>query len=575
MSHPNSPGDPRISHDISAIVARLRKNDFTGYASPDDTSFIPRQRGPITAGLDPYTGNFGKEELAFLLKRCMVGVTTDDLNTFSGLTMEQAVDVLLQEKSTPPLPVNDYYEAVQDPNVAPLQTWVEAPWNVDVEGARIISFKSWMVKQLLDPAGSIHEKLILFWHNHFVTESWGVFTAKSTYQYFDTLRTMAFGNFKDLTRAMTLAPAMLVYLNGNENSKNAPDENYARELQELFCIGKGPDSGYTEMDVQSAAKVLTGWKVNWLTVINEGRVASEFFAWDHDTSDKQFSGFYNDGIIVGQTGAQGANELDALLELIFGQIETARHICRRLYQCFVYTDIDEMTEENVIRPLADELIAVGWEIRPILRSLLMSQHFFHVENRGAMIKHPADALLGLWRGLGMQLPGNFNESQQMEAYQAMMWQMEAQGMELGDPPAVAGWPAYHQAPIFDNSWITTNTITNRALQSDSMVYWGLWNPVEPVVADLIEFTKTLEHPEDPNQLIEETCLLFLGIPLSEGARQDLKDILLSGQQNDSYWTIAWNGMIASPTNEQLRQLVNLRLQLYYHTLFQFAEFQLI
>ena len=97
MARPNSPGDPRASHDIAAVVARWRQNEFTGYASEDDTDFIPRQRGPIEAGLDPYSGVFGKEELAFLLKRCLTGISPDDLNSYSGMGLEQVVDLLLQE----------------------------------------------------------------------------------------------------------------------------------------------------------------------------------------------------------------------------------------------------------------------------------------------------------------------------------------------------------------------------------------------------------------------------------------------------------------------------------------------
>jgi len=163
----------------------------------------------------------------------------------------------------------------------------------------------------------------------------------------------------------------------------------------------------------------------------------------------------------------------------------------------------------------------------------------------------------------------------MEAFQAVMWQMGVMGMELGDPPSVAGWPAYHQAPIYDKSWITTNTITNRALVSDSLVFWGFWNPIEPITTDLIAFTETLDQPEEPNKLIDETVRLVAGLYLSDSDKAGLKDILLSGQQNDSYWTIAWNGLVASPNNEQLRKLVNFRLQLFYRTLFQKAEFQLL
>ena len=133
--------------------------------------------------------------------------------------------------------------------------------------------------------------MLLFWHNLLATESWGIFIAKTSYQYFELLRRHAFGNFKTLIREITLDPAMLIYLNGTRNQKEAPDENYARELQELFCIGKGPNSGYTEEDVQAAARVLTGWRHSWKEVNSQGPVSSFFQADRHDTSDKQFSDF--------------------------------------------------------------------------------------------------------------------------------------------------------------------------------------------------------------------------------------------------------------------------------------------
>lgn len=570
--HPN---DPRAGYDIASKVASFRKVKYD-HQSPVDTSLASKPiRGPVDAGLDVFQGPFGKEELAFLLKRCLPGVRPEDLVHFSGKSLEETLDELLLPDPLPAVPVNDYNDITYDPQVSEGASWVEAPWDLDLEGARIVSLKSWLMRNYLNGGRTIHEKLILFWHNHFVTESWGVFLAKSAFQYFDTLRRMAFGNVKSLTRAMTLDPAMLIYLNGTQNSKSAPDENYARELQELFCLGKGPGSQYTEPDVQAAARVLTGWKVDWASIIGAGKVGVQFYAWDHDTGDKAFSEFYDGQVIEGKLGSAGESELDELLELIFSRDECARHICRRLYQFFVYPDIDERTEQDIIVPMAERLRQDDFELMPVLRLLLSSAHFFHEENRGAMIKHPADAVAGLWRGLGMDVPAGMNLRQRMEVHQAMMWQLATIGMELGDPPSVAGWPAYHQIPIYDRAWITTGTITNRAIASDSMVYWGFWNPIEPIPADLIDFVSRLENPSILEALIDELELLFLGLPLSAEARESLKSALLSGQQNESYWTLAWNGLMADPGNENLRQLVNVRLQLFFHSFFQFAEFQLL
>jgi uncharacterized protein (DUF1800 family) len=134
-----------------------------------------------------------------------------------------------------------------------------------------------------DQPGQEHPgKMVLFWHNHFVTETNTVDNALFCYRYNALLREHALGNFRQLVKAMTIEPAMLRYLNGYANTKKAPDENYGRELQELFTVGKGPGSHYTESDVKAAARVLTGYTVNYKTY------TSSFDPNRHDEGDKSF-----------------------------------------------------------------------------------------------------------------------------------------------------------------------------------------------------------------------------------------------------------------------------------------------
>jgi uncharacterized protein (DUF1800 family) len=139
---------------------------------------------------------------------------------------------------------------------------------------------------MLNQERNLTEKMTLFWHNHFATQSYIYSDARYAYKHNALLRANAFGNFKALTRAVTTDPAMLNYLNGNTNTKNAPNENYGRELQELFTVGKYPTPWYTEDDVKAAAKALTGWK------IDANAITSYFDDTKHDTTDKQFSSFY-------------------------------------------------------------------------------------------------------------------------------------------------------------------------------------------------------------------------------------------------------------------------------------------
>jgi uncharacterized protein (DUF1800 family) len=141
--------------------------------------------------------------------------------------------------------------------VPPGGVWVNAPYgDGTINSRRITSFKSWWTGQMLTQQVSLREKMVLFWHNHFSTQTATVSDSRYIYKHNNLLRTMAFGNFKELVKQITIDPAMLRYLNGYASSKTAPDENYARELQELFTMGKGPNSKYTESDVKAAARLL-------------------------------------------------------------------------------------------------------------------------------------------------------------------------------------------------------------------------------------------------------------------------------------------------------------------------------
>jgi uncharacterized protein (DUF1800 family) len=202
---------------------------------------------------------------------------------------------------------------------------------------------------ILQQDRSIREKMTLFWHNHFATETVDVSNANLLYKHANLLRTKALGNFKQLVRDISLDPAMLVYLNGRVNTATAPDENYARELQELFTLGKENNPNYAEADVKAAAKVLTGWRVD--TTVNT--FPSYFTSSRHDATNKTFSSFYGNTTITGRTGTTAGDvELDDLLNMIFAKnVEVSRFMAKKLYRFFVHYDIDAAAETNVFQPL--------------------------------------------------------------------------------------------------------------------------------------------------------------------------------------------------------------------------------
>ncbi len=533
----------------------------------------------IQSGLNPYNGPWGMAQITHLLRRTLFGIKKSELDAFRNLSPGEAVDQLLRTSPVPFPPLNYYNDAsegVEDPNTPFGETWINAPYANEYEGRRIISLKSWLIGNILNQEATLHEKMLLFWHNLLATQSWGIFIAKTSYQYFELLRRNAFGNFKTMIRELTLDPAMLIYLNGTRNNKEAPDENYARELQELFCIGKGPNSSYTEGDVQAAARVLTGWVINWEEVNSESPVTSGFLEERHDTSDKQFSEFYGNRLIKGKSGAEGAQEMEELLDMIFENNETALYLSRRLYQFFVYSEIDAGVEQTVIAPMAEILRSNNYEILPVLETLFKSEHFYDALNYGALIKNPLDYLLGLWRSLEVKSPDPGNPTLDFGIHRSMIWNMANKGLEIADPPSVSGWPAYYQAPQFDKAWITTDTISSRASTSDSLVYWGFWvNQNIQIPANLLTFINGLDQPADPTQLLTELSEILLGMPLGVDELDELKSSLLSGQIADRYWTNAWNDYINDPGNEEYKLIVETRVKSLFQRLLQRGEFQLM
>jgi len=516
-------------------------------------------------GITPYTGAWDTLQRIHLLKRTLFGVTPANVNAFNSLSMQQAVDTLLTAQPDPAPPVNNY--GIDDTGVTPGATWVKAPLGDEMlERKRIDSYKAWWTGQMINQQASIHEKMVLFWHNHFVTETGMVGDSRFIYQYNLTLRKHALGNFKDLTKAITLDPAMLVYLNGYLNSKGAADENYARELHELFTVGKGPDSHYTEDDVRATARVLTGFRVDRTNIV------SLFDTTQHDLTNKEFSGFYLNKVISGKTGQDGAKELDELLTIIFLQPEVAKFICRKLYRFFVYYDIDAATEQNVITPLADIFRSSGYNIKVTLNALFTSEHFFDPLNMACLIKSPADFCIGICREYGITFPSDYTN--QYKAWAVVHDRAASMLQNFGDPPLVAGWDAYYQAPSFHELWINTDTLPKRSRFSDGLVSSNGYNGVR---IDTLAFASRLPHPEDPEALVNDSLDILYRVGVSDNLKGFLKNkILLSDQSPDSnyYWTQAWNAWKASPSDATLKDNVESRLQALYKYIMDLSEYQL-
>ncbi len=535
---------------------------------------IPHFDSRATSTLNPYSGIFGTAQLAHLLRRTLFGVTKADLDHFAGMTLDQVIAELLTSSPTPAPPLNAYNDGnFTDADIPFGQTWVNAASNansVSANNRRKGSFKFWWIGLMVNQERNLTEKMTLFWHNHFATQT-NIYTeSRYAYKHHAMLRANALGNFKTLTRLVTTDPAMLVYLNGNTNTKNAPNENYGRELQELFTAGKGPDSHYTEDDVKAAAKVLTGWKDDKINI------TSYFDSTKHDTSNKQFSAFYNNTIITGQSGANGALETDQLMDMIFQQNEVAKYISRKLYRWFVYYVIDTQVETDIIIPMADLIRQNNYDIVPALEALFKSEHFFDTLNVGCHIKNAVDHVVGVSRQFNLAFPDSSNLADQYDGWRILWGVMYAMTMDIGDPPNVAGWPAYYQEPQFHEQWINSDTLPLRNQVTDAIsALTGYTQYGVNLKINFIAFAQQFSDPRDPNILIADSAALLSPNDLGATQTAFLKNILLSGQAQDHYWSDAWDNYLADTTNVTNKTIVESRLRLMYAYIMDLAEYQLI
>jgi uncharacterized protein (DUF1800 family) len=527
------------------------------------------------SGINPYTGPWTTNEVIHLLKRTMFGAKKSDVDYFVTRGMSQSVDELLNPTAANPgPPLKEYVTSIQpgtpDANIAQGTTWVnDINGDGTVQSQRRSSYKKWWTGVLINQDRSIREKMIFLWTDHFGNEASDVGNGNWVYMQHASIRQNALGNFKQMVDAITKDYAMLRYLNGYLNVATAPDENYGRELLELFTLGKGKDSQYTEADVKETAKVLTGWRVN-------GTTYTTFFdPARHSTASKIFSSFFNNTTITGRTGATaGQLELNDLLNMIFLQNEVAKFIVRKFYRWFVYYDIDATTEANVITPLADIFRNNNYNIKPVLTALFKSEHFFDVLNQGCVIKTPADIVIGAMREYEVKMPALTDWDTSYGHWNTLYANMTVMGLNLHDPVNVAGMPAYYQEPSFHEIWITTDSLPKRNQFTDVMTNTGYARLGFRMQFDFVAYAKTLSNPGNPNDLIDDALKYIYRLSLSPQVKQQMKtQMLLSNQQYDYYWTNAWMAYIASPTTANFN-IINTRLKDLFRYLMNLSEYQL-
>ncbi len=524
--------------------------------------------------LIPFSGPWTRSEAAHLLRRTMFGPTHQQITAITNLTMTDAVNQMLTVGSLNPPLAYDAGESV----VAQGQTWVNSVYPSNpassqlCEMARVKSLTGWLMQNMNYQALDISQKMFFFWHNHFGAAFSS--DARATYTYLELLRTSSLGNVKQLVKDVTLDPAMLLFLNGNTNSVQHPNENYARELLELFTIGKGNQiaagdySNYTELDVASGAKILSGYVVQGIRSSTLTAAQTLFLNPLHDTSTKTLSYHFGNATVSNA----GAQEYANYIDIIFQQPQVATFLCTELYRFFVNYDITNDVETNVIPELAQTLIANNYEILPVLQELFTSQHFYDVALRGSIIRSPLETVFSMLNSTETQI--NVNLATDYNIYLNIYYAAANMGLDFINPTSVAGWEAFYLSPAYSRLWINSTTIKFRFDISTGLFIYGIPINGYTLKVDTIPFLNNLSLPSSAIQVIDDICELFIAKPVDATTHADLVNLLTNNLPTFE-WTLQYNEYLNDPTNPTFVDPVRYRVQLVLDRIFKLPQYQMI
>lgn len=481
----------------------------------------------------PQISTLNLAQAKHLLRRATFGANRAKIQSFVGLGIATAINNLTNSPNftMPPDPINE--------NGVNWTMTKPQPEEEDFKNEENI--KAWWLSRMYEDDTAL-EKLTFFLHTIITTKRGVVGSSRFLYhqskmfrQYlvneFTNSGNPNFRNYKDFIREMILENSMLIFLDGRINEKGLPNENFARELFELFTLGKGETIGvgnytnYTEDDIKEAARVLTGWttddyfstnqavttpNLSAATGLPTGKAKTNTlaggveFAYAHDNGTKTVLGRTITSPTT-PTPLSAYQEIVDLVEAIFakrdaqGVLVACRYFVRRLYRFFVHhygeNQLPASVENTIIIPLAQDMESNGFRIAPIVRNLLSSQHFYDMGALsdtsyadGAMVKSPLELVIGTLKYFdtgsllsALPKPSGISAGNAMDFY--MKWgsinrQVLLTGLDFLEPYDVAGYEPYHQAPNYARNWITTNTLANRynfiRNLFNSSNGWGFW-----------------------------------------------------------------------------------------------------
>lgn len=397
----------------------------------------------IPSGPNPW--NTSKINHAF--RRLGFGASQDRIDAALALTPGEFIDNLVDDAFNLP--------------VTPTPFWGYYTVNdfVDIQTENQAYTEAWRLQTGNDLISEdLRGRLTFFWMNHFVTEYEVYGYAPYMFQYYNLLQTHALGNFKDFVHAIGINSTMLIYLNGFQNTNVDPNENYARELYELFTMGEG--SNYTQDDIVNTSRALTGYN-HWVEI--GGQIYFDPITF-----------YEGDKTIFGQTGNWG---YDDVINILFQERsdEVSFFICEKLYRFFVSPEVDEMIKTNIIIPLAQTFRDNNFELVPVLKQLFKSEHFFDERALGVVIKSPYDIIFNFVNETEF-----FYDDSIMNAF---IYFAGLFGQEMYDPLDVSGWQR-------DEDWINTSTLTGRWQFFELYVDFLFNNGYE---ASLVDLAKDLSN----------------------------------------------------------------------------------
>ncbi|HEY3130818.1 MAG TPA: DUF1800 domain-containing protein [Acidobacteriota bacterium] len=370
-------------------------------AAPAETG----RRSALAESLKPYKPSAGEpwnyERAAHLLRRAGFGGDYAQVQQFVRLGPEKAVDRLVA------------------PDAEALASFEQQVADLKADLGEREDIKAWWIYRMYYSPAPLQEKLALFWHNHFATSMRKVRAPELMIQQNELFRKFALGNFQRLVLEVSKDPAMIQWLDNSDNLKGKPNENYARELMELFTIGIGH---YTEQDIKEAARAFTGWQMDF--------TGFYFNPQQHDFDQKTF---------MGQTGPFNGGDI---IRIIMQQPSAPEFISRKLFQLFAYDNPDQAT----VKELASILVANRYEVRPVVEKILRSRAFFSEKSMQAQIKSPVEFVVGTAKALDLELDARGAKMLARAAAQM--------GQSLFEPPSVKGWDG-------GRAWINTATLLNR------------------------------------------------------------------------------------------------------------------